>query len=175
MKRGAIALVLIALLVGGLTATAQTENVYLDALGSNWQNWSWSGAYYFTNASPVYAGTASIKISQQAWGGLSLQHASIASNAYGYVEFYIHGGTTGGQLLQVRLEDDNTGISSTGLNLENYLVGGGGVAAGAWKLVSVPFTAFALTTSSFTRVDVVDRSGTAQPSFYIDSMTLQLT
>ncbi len=175
MKRDGIALLLIALLVGGLTATAQTENVYLDALGSDWQNWSWSGTYYFTNASPVYSGSASIKISQQAWGGLSLEHASITSNAYGYVEFYIHGGTTGGQLLVVRLEDDNTGIGSTGLNLENYLVGGGGVVAGAWKLVSIPFAAFALTTPSFTRVDVVDRSGTAQPSYYIDSMTLQQT
>ena len=170
-----IALALTALLVGGSTAIAQTEDVYLDALGSGWQNWSWSGTYYFTNASPVYSGTASIKISQQAWGGLSLQHASIASNAYKFVEFDIHGGTAGGQLLQVRLEDDNTGTGSTALNLENYLVGGGAVASGTWKLVSVPFTAFALTTPSFTRVDVVDRSGTAQPTYYIDSMTLQQT
>jgi GPI mannosyltransferase 3 len=173
--RGGVALVLTALLVGGSMAIAQTEDVYLDVLGSDWQNWSWGGTYYFTNAAPVYAGTASIKITQQPWSGLSLQHSSIASNAYAYVEFYIHGGTTGGQLLQVRLEDDNTGISSTGLNLENYLVGGGTVAAGAWKLVSVPFAAFALTTPSFTRVDVMDRSGTAQPSYYIDSMTLGQT
>ena len=173
--QGGVALVLTALLVGGSTALSQTENVYLDALGSNWENWSWSGSYYFTNASPVYAGTNSIKITQQAWGGLSLHHPSIASNAYVYLEFYIDGGAAGGQLLQARLEDDNTGTSSTSVNLENYLVGGGGVATGTWKLASIPFAAFALATPNFTRVDVVDRSGTAQPTYYIDSITLRQT
>jgi phosphatidylinositol glycan class B len=162
-------------LVCGAAAFAQTENVYLDALGTGWDNWSWSGTYYFTNTSPVYAGTASIKITQQAWGALSLHHASIASNAYAYVEFYIHGGTAGGQLLQMHLEDDNTGHGSSSVNLENYIFGGGGVAAGTWKLVSVPFSAFALTTPSFTRFDVMDRSGTAQPTYYIDSLTFRQT
>jgi hypothetical protein len=165
-------LALTALLLGGPMAVAQTENVYTDALASDWQSWSWGGTYYFTNASPVYSGTASIKITQQAWGGLSLHHSSIASNAYQYFQFYIDGGTTGGQLLQVYLSDDNTGISSTTLDLENYLMGGGGVPSGAWAQVSIPFTAFALTTPSFTRVNVMDRSGTSQPTYYIDQMML---
>ena len=173
--RGRVALVHVALLVGCSEAIAQTENVYLDALGSSWENWSWNGTYYFTNASPVYAGTNSVKVTQQAWGGLSMHHPSIASNAYKYVEFYIHGGTTGGQQLQVRLEDDNTSTSSTSLNLENFLVGGGSVAASAWKLVSVPFSAFALATANFTRLDVTDRTGTTQPTYYIDSITLRQT
>ncbi|HVM60364.1 MAG TPA: glycoside hydrolase family 44 protein [Verrucomicrobiae bacterium] len=172
MKHLGSVLALTTLLVGGSIATAQTENIYIDALASDWQSWSWGGAYYFTNTSPVYSGTASIKISQQPWGALSLYHSSIASNAYRYFQFYIDGGNTGGQLLQVFLIDDNTGTSSTSLNLENYLVGGGGVPSGTWAQVSIPFTAFALTTPTFTRVNVMDRSGTSQPTYYIDQMTL---
>lgn len=149
------------------SAVAQTENVYLDSLGVGWQNWSWGGAYYFTNNSPVYAGTASIKAVQGAWGGLSLHHASIASNAYPYLEFYIHGGASGGQLLSVRLEDDNTGTSSTALPLDPL--------TNAWKLISIPFPAFELQTPSFTRVDITDRSGTAQAAWYVDSITLRQT
>src|SRR5258706_351194 len=84
-----------------VSAQAQTENVYVDALGSGWDNWSWSGTYYFTNNSPVYTGSASIKLTQTANGGLSLHHASIASNAYSWLSFYTHGGTRGGQLLSV--------------------------------------------------------------------------
>ncbi|MEI6085669.1 MAG: glycoside hydrolase family 44 protein [Verrucomicrobiota bacterium] len=152
---------------------AQTENVYLDALGAGWENWSWNGSYYFTNTTPVYAGTASLKVSQIAWGGLSLHHASIASNAYAYLEFYINGGTSGGQLLTVQLEDDNSGTSSTGLNLENFLSGGGTVPAGSWKLVSIPLSAFAFARPNFTRIDVLDRSGTAQAAYYLDSISLR--
>jgi phosphatidylinositol glycan class B len=173
--RGYLGWVLAALLAGSSTARAQTENVYLDALGSGWENWSWSGTYYFTNTSPVYAGSSSIKITQQAWAALALHHPSIASNAYKYVEFYIHGGTVGGQQLQVWLQDDNTGTNSAAINLNNYLVAGGGVVAGTWKLVSIPFTAFALTTPSFTRFDIVNSTGASQPTYYIDSITFRQT
>src|SRR2546422_844889 len=114
-----------------LSAQAQTENIYLEALGSGWQSWSWPNNaepnYFFTNASPTYAGTASIKLVQTAYGGLSLHHSSIATGAYQFLEFYIHGGNSGGQLLGVFLQDDTTGASATHLNLESYLVGGGGV------------------------------------------------
>jgi phosphatidylinositol glycan class B len=154
-------------LFAATTTPAQTENVYLDALGAGWANWSWGGTYYFTNNSPVYAGSASIKAVQGAWGGLSLHHASIASNAYQYLEFYIHGGVSGGQLLSVRLEDDNTGTSSTALPLDPL--------TNAWKLISIPFAAFQLQTPNFTRVDITDRSGTAQAAYYVDSITLRQT
>src|SRR5436309_1033312 len=141
-------------LLTAASAFAQTENVYVDGLGSGWQSWSWpvnaEPNYFFTNASPVYAGTASIKLVQSAWAGLSLHHTSIATNAYQFLEFYIHGGTSGGQLLDVHLEDDATGASAAHLNLESYLVGGGGVTSGAWKQVSIPCSALTIAAPTFT-------------------------
>src|SRR5438552_19156310 len=113
------ALVILALLVA-ISVQAQSNIVYADALAAGWADWSWGTTVYFTNASPVYAGTASLKVVQSAWGELSLHHASITSNAYRFLEFQIHGGTAGGQQLQMRLEDENTGTSTAALNLENY-------------------------------------------------------
>jgi len=163
---------LVSILFIAAAAFAQTENVYVDALGAGWDNWSWSGTYVFTNNSPVYAGAASIKLTQAAYGGLSLHHASIASNAYSWLSFYIHGGTSGGQLLSVHLEDDNTSTTSVHVNLENYLAGGSAVASGTWKLVSIPLSALALATPNFTRIDIQDRGGTTQSTYYVDSITL---
>src|SRR5438093_3643572 len=149
---------LIFILLTVASTFAQTENVYVDALGSGWQSWSWPASaepnYFFTNASPVYAGTASIKVVQTAYAGLSLHHNSIATNAYQFLEFYIHGGTSGGQLLDVHLEDDVTHTNAAHLNLESYLVGGGGVTSGAWKQVSIPFSALTIAAPSFTRIDI---------------------
>jgi phosphatidylinositol glycan class B len=170
---GFIALVLFALLVQATVAVAQS-NVYIDALGSGWQDWSWSTSNVFNNPSPTYNGSAaSIKvISLSAWNGFSLYYGSIASNAYQNLAFYINGGTTGGQLLKVVLEDTTSGQASAALNLESYLVGGGSVASGVWKQVSIPLADFHLHTSSFTRIDLQDRTGTAQPVYYLDSITL---
>ncbi len=162
----------VALWAAGSPASAQREDVYVDALGAGWQSWSWGGSYTFTNAAPVQAGAASIRSVQQAWGALSLHHASIPAGAYAYLEFFIHGGAAGGQLLRVQLEDDTTGGASAPVDVEDYLVGGVSVAAGAWTLVSIPLSAFALATPGFTRIDVADRSGTAQPAWYLDSMAL---
>ena len=170
---GLIVSALLAVLFQATVASAQS-NVYIDALGSGWQDWSWSTSNVFNNPSPTYNGSAaSIKvISLTAWNGFSLYYGSIASNAYQNLSFYINGGTAGGQLLKVVLEDTTSGQASAALNLESYLVGGGSVASGVWKQVSIPLADFHLPTSSFTRIDLQDRTGTAQPAYYLDSITL---
>jgi len=171
---GFIAFTVFALLAQATVAFAQTENVYLDSLGSGWQDWSWSTSNVFNNASPTYNGSAaSIKvIPLSGWSGFSLHHNAIASNAYNHLEFYIHGGTTGGQLLSVALDDTNNAGVTDNLNLEDYLVDGGGVASGVWKLVSIPFADFHLRADNFARINLQDRTGTAQPPYYLDSIIL---
>lgn len=161
-------------LLTALPVQAQTDSVYSDALGAGWDNWSWSGTYTFSNGSPIHVGTASIRCDQDGWGGLSLRHAAIASNAYQYLEFYIHGGTTGGQLLDVFLENDSSQPCSGTVNVEDYIVGGGGVVAGAWRQVSIPLTALPVTQASFTRVDIRNRTGDAI-TYYLDDITLRQT
>ena len=68
--------------------------VYGDSLASGWQDWSWSDANNFANASPVHSGAASVAVSfSGAWDGLSLRApAAVSTSGYTAVTFWVHGG-----------------------------------------------------------------------------------
>ena len=57
------------------TAVCPTNSlvVYNDALGTDWQNWSWSSSVNLDNTSPVKVGSKSAKVDYYGWGGLSLR------------------------------------------------------------------------------------------------------
>ncbi|HEY2107573.1 MAG TPA: hypothetical protein VGH29_17365, partial [Candidatus Binataceae bacterium] len=86
------------------TAWAQSDqSVYTDALVNGWQNWSWA-AVNLGNGAPLQSGTASIAVSAGPWQALYLAHGDFDSSIYGHLVFWINGGPSGGQLLQVQAE-----------------------------------------------------------------------
>ena len=86
------------------TARAQAdETVYTDALVNGWQNWSWA-TVNLSNNNPVQSGSASIAVSAGPYQAVYLHHDAFASSLYGSLVFWINGGSTGGQLLQVQAE-----------------------------------------------------------------------
>lgn len=153
-------------------ARAQS-NVYLDAVGAGWDNWSWSATLDFANASPVQSGTRSVAVALDAWGGLSLHHAGVNASAYGALEFWIHGGSSGGQVLTLYLQDDGSGQSFTQVPLNNpaYLAGGT-VSAGQWKKASLPLSALGISTPAFTRITWWNGGPGAVATFYLDEVRL---
>jgi hypothetical protein len=149
---------------GDNNAPAAGVTLYGDALASGWEDWSWGGqSHNYANASPVHGGSASIRI--QFTGGWSA--VQIGTNATppatptnNTLEFWINGGASGGQSVQVVAGDD---CSSASQNLT--------LTANTWTKVSLAFTS----PGSPTTVKYVywyNPTNAAQPVFYVDDVAL---
>ncbi|HEU4882771.1 MAG TPA: glycosyl hydrolase family 18 protein [Longimicrobium sp.] len=155
--------------MNGATVSPPSHGVYADALSPEWEDWSWDATVNFAATSPVQAGTKAIGVTiTDAWGALYLHHAALSPYGLSKLEFYIHGGTAGGQQLVVYVED-TSGSSHPQLALDSYVVGGS-VAAGTWRKVSIPLSSLGVTTYAITEVAVMDDTGGAQPTFYVDGI-----
>ncbi|MBL8093882.1 MAG: glycoside hydrolase family 44 protein [Anaerolineales bacterium] len=162
--RWAVAMVLMGLLLAPLgvsrPAQAAVDRVlYADALGSGVQNWSWDTTVNLANTSPVQAGSNAIAVTYTAaWGGLYL-HLDTPQSTTGYdrFRFYVRGGSTTAHL---RFQVNGT-------------QSGGTITAppGGWTLVEASLASVG---SPATVADLYwqDSTGAAQPTFYIDSITL---
>jgi hypothetical protein len=106
--------------------------VYTDALASGWQDWSWGGVTRnFANVAPVHSGTASIAVTYTgSWSGLQLGGSSALDvSTLDTFRFYVHGGSSGAQIVQVQVGNSTTGIATI---LDFTPV------AGTWTQVDVP-------------------------------------
>lgn len=144
-----------------------TKVVYDDALSSAWADWSWNATRSFAATSPVYQGSKSISVTYTAaWGGLQLYYdGGFNPSGRTKLEFYVHGGTAGGQKLNVYVADANG--SRVKIAVKDTRIEGGSVAAGVWRKVSIPLADMNATTP-FTKLVIQDGLGAAQPTFYVD-------
>ena len=94
--------VVLALVFGAASgATAQSSlAIYTDHLANNFDDWSWA-PHDFANTAPVHSGVNSISVSATNWQAISFHHADFDTSPYTSFTFWAHGGTNGGQLLQV--------------------------------------------------------------------------
>jgi hypothetical protein len=146
--------------------TAQTGLViYDDALENSWANWSWSSTIDLGNTSVVNSGSKSIAATiTGAWGALYLQHSAFNSSSYSNLIFWINGGPTGGQQLQV--SGHAGGAEQLSTNLPT-------LSANSWRQFSVPLASLGI--ANRTDVDGLwlwDRVGAPQATFYVDGMML---
>jgi hypothetical protein len=135
-------------------------NIYDDALGSGWQDWSWATTVNLNNASPVHGGSKSIAVTYTAaWAGLYL-HIEPAVDLSGYdaLRFWIHGGSAGHQHLRVVANNDSNSYPIT-------------LTANIWTQVNIPLSALG---GPVTLGDLYwqDTMGGAQPTFYLDDIQL---
>jgi Glycoside hydrolase family 44 len=149
---------------------AQTDQVvYTDSLQNSWQDWSWSCTDDFNNTSVVHSGTNAIAVILTAgYGAFSLHHSDMDSSPYTNLTFWINGGPTGGQRLQLAalLGDVSGGTVVGTTNL-------GALPTNAWQQVTVSLAALgAANQPNLTRFWLQDRTGGAQPVFYVDDITL---
>src|ERR1039458_2506179 len=121
-------------LVLGFTARAD-QIVYDDALENGWQNWGWATLNY-ANTSPVHSGGDSISVTiQNGWDGIQIYHPDMDSSPYASVSFWLNGGASGGQRLQVYGLLDVGGNAITAQS-GRYLLGT--LAANTWQQFTVP-------------------------------------
>lgn len=139
------------------------QAIYSDALLNSWENWSWATTN-FAATSPVHSGTRAIAVTSGAWQALYLHHAAFDSSGFTHLTFWIHGGASGGQKLQVQAELNGTAQAAVAL---------APLAANTWQQYTIALSALGV--ANKTNLDgfwLQDTSGTTQPTYYIDDVAL---
>ncbi len=160
-----VLMTLICCLALPIAARAQTDqSVYTDALVNGWQNWSWA-TVNLSNSTPVQAGTDSISVNAGPYQALYLHQTAFDSTPYASLDFWIDGGATGGQLLQVQATLN--GAAQTVVSLP-------ALAANTWQQVTIPLSSLGVQDQpDLDGFWIQDRSGTTQPAFFADSITFK--
>jgi hypothetical protein len=145
-------------------ALAQADQeVYSDALVGGWQNWSWA-AVNLANTSPVHSGARSASVSADAWEAIYLRHDAFDTGGYSALAFWIHGGSTGGQQLQVQALLSGTAQATVAL---------APLPANTWSKITIPLSSLGVANKpNMDGFWIQDRSGSTQGTFYVDDITL---
>ncbi|RME72071.1 MAG: hypothetical protein D6784_14055 [Chloroflexi bacterium] len=151
-------------LLGLISPTfALTTVVYDDTLAGGWSDWSWASVD-LSASSPVYSGSASIAVTfNRGWQGLYLAvPGGFPTDGFASLHFFAHGGTRGGQVLNVYaiLPD---GSESTAVTV-------GPLPANTWTEIQIPLSSLGLTNRLITGLVWQDASGSGQPTFYLDDI-----
>src|SRR5439155_15767883 len=78
------------------------QAVFTDSLQNGWvANYSWA-TVNVTNSTPVHTGSASISVSSTNWQALYFHHSAQDSSQFANITFWINGGSSGGQSIQVQ-------------------------------------------------------------------------
>ncbi len=151
----------------GRPALAQAQSdqtVYTDALVNGWQNWSWA-TVNLSNTAPVQSGADSISVSAGPYQALYLHQAPFDSTSYASLVFWINGGPTGGQLLQVQATLNGTAQTVVTLPA---------LAANTWQQVTLPLSSLGVQNQpDLDGFWIQDRSGTTQSTFFVDTISIK--
>ena len=103
--------------------------IYSDSLQNGWQNWSWA-TVNLANTSPVHSGSDSISVTCSAYSALYFENTAFDPSVYTNFSFWINGGSSGGQNVQVQAIYNGAAVGS-GLSL-------GPLVANIWVHVNAP-------------------------------------
>ncbi len=150
------------------TAPAVAANdlaVYTDSLASGWADWSWDTTRNLSNPSPTQGGSASIAATYTAaWGGLYFHsNSALSASSYTAAQFWIHGGSAGGQRIAFRVVYGANGNWANSVAVTPQ--------ANTWTQVTVALSSLG-NPAAFDGLVWQDASGGVQPTFFIDNVSL---
>jgi hypothetical protein len=143
-----------------LQVSAQsTLSVYTDALASGWGDWSWNITRNLSNAVPVHAGSHSVAVTfTQGWDGLQFgRNNALNLTGYDTLRFWIHGGASGGQQINVQVRNSVATVDRT-------------IAATANTWTQVDVSLMGLSPSEVTTLVWWNPTANAQATFYLDDV-----
>ncbi len=164
--------------LAGTGTPGQSLIVYDDALQNDFGDWSYGGGENFANTTPVHGGTRSIALTGNNYNAVSMTHESgpLSTANYPLLHFWIHGGSSGGQALNLVLQNGcSTAVCAPVAQASlNAFIAGGAAGANSWREVTVPITQAPLSyTGDFDRIDIEGASSGTQPTVYFDDIELQ--
>ena len=135
--------------------------IYNDSLVNGFDDWSYT-TRNFTNPSPTHIGSNSISVTATDYQAISFHHADLDTTFYTNFTFWAHGGTNGGQLLQVYAE--LSGVSQGSYQLPSALV------SNTWQKFTIPLSALGVANkTNFSRINIQFRPG-PNGTFYVDDL-----
>ncbi len=141
-----------------------TEMIYQDGLAEGWQNWSWA-TVNMPSAVPVRRGSSAVSVTAGGWAALYLRRLAFQNTSgYAALAFWIHGGATGGQTLQVIGLRDGVTQAPRAIPAP---------AADIWTRVVIPLSELGLSGAyDFNGVWIQNVSGSAISTFHVDDIAL---
>ena len=164
-------LLLLPFLLLGLHGTASAQanlTIYDEALAAGWQNWSWAENNLSSADVTANTGAVSASVIADPFEALYLRSADSPVNTTGYLNFtfYVHGGTAGGQVIQVQAIVSDTPQAAVRV---------GPIAAGEWTRVTIPLAnlnaASSPNVNGFWFQEIA--GSTARATFYVDTVVLE--
>jgi hypothetical protein len=163
-------LILAVVAVAPAAAMAQNMTIYSNSLVNGWENYGYTEINY-ANTSPLYAGcqdSVSVTITN-GYGGIQIYHAPMSSTPYSSISFWLNGGASGNQSLQVY---GNEGTGPTAQSARYYL-NSPTPEANTWVYYTVPLSALGVANvTNFSGFVIQDSAGKTEPTFYLDNIQL---
>ncbi len=133
--------------------------LYDDTLQNGWEDWSWDSSTDGDAATVVHSGTHAYAVTYNAaWAAFYLKpDAAFSTAGYTHLRFWIHGGATGSQQLQVKFnesEDNAFDVTAT---------------ANSWTKIDVPLAAMG-NPATISAIYWQDATGAAQPLYFLDDI-----
>jgi hypothetical protein len=143
--------------------------LYTDSLVNGWSDGSYGVTVNYGNTSPVHSGSDSISVTiNGGYGGMQLNHSSMTNSAFASISFWLNGGSSGGQQLQM-YANLSTGVQSARYYLNAPMVN-------TWQQYIVPLAALGVANATnFTGFVIQDSAGSSEPTFYVDDIQLVST
>ncbi len=144
---------------------ALTNIIYSDSLVPGWDNWSWGDTLNFAATSPVHSGSHGIAINLDPWGALSLHNPGIDTLGTTTLQFFMNGGSAGGEKIDVFF---NLEVNGQTVNGPVFHVPPPG--ANAWEEVDAPLSTLNPAGAVVTRINWQSALNSSQ-SFYFDDIS----
>lgn len=161
-----LALSALCLLVGASAHAQADVTIYDDALQNGWGDWGWTTTDYASTAT-VHTGTYSIAITPGGWEGAQMGHnwpAPFDSTGYGNLTFWINGGASGGQTLQVYAVLNYAGQAPVAI---------GPIVANTWQKITIPLASLgADNKTDITGIVIQNATGSPAPTFHVDDIII---
>ncbi len=140
--------------------------IYTDRLVNGFQDWSWA-TRNMANTTPVHGGTASISVTSAAFTALSFQHPDFNTSPYSNISFWAHGGTGGGQRLQVYVQYGPSGTSGSTVVLPTTLT------AGTWTQYTISLSSLGVANrANVNRINIQLAGSGTTGTFYVDDIQI---
>lgn len=138
--------------------------IYTGYLVNGFQNWSWA-TVNMANTSPLYSGSDTISVTDGAnYQALYLEHSPFNTSAYNSLDFWINGGTSGGQKLQVVGLINGTGQTAYSL---------GTLQTNVWQHFTIPLSSLGIAgNTNCTGYFIQSAIASAQPVFYVAAIQM---
>lgn len=147
---------------------ARSLEVYTDALGAGWADWSWNAEVDVLAADSAQAGTRAISVKAGPLGALSLHHENLDSGPYDWLEFDLRQSAPG-QRLYVFVNDENdAGLRQRPVDDGRYTAGQR-LQPGIWTRVRIPLADLNAGNRSLQRVSIQNQTGEIS-SFWVDEI-----